>query len=111
MASIDKKELINKSITATETSAKKSLDQGNTDFIATLIIANYLTITTIDVVVQHSPDGVNWFTLATFAQASGNTTELINITANVLANIRAVSTVVDAGSADVVCELHFEAKR
>lgn len=34
---------------------------------------------TLDVVIEDTLDDVNWYTIATFAQATGATTEVINI--------------------------------
>lgn len=45
-----------------------------------LVVANS-TITTMDIDVETSPDGVNWFSFDTFTQATGDTTELDQLTA------------------------------
>lgn len=53
---------------------------------------------TLDVVIQDTVDGTNWNTIGTFAQATGVTREVINITAPFCGRIRASWTVGGTGS-------------
>ena len=107
MASQSYVELINGALTTTTTGDKVSLPRSK-DFIGTLVVSG--NTGTVDCVIQHSPDGVNWFTLGTFAQiAVGTGSEALNITIPVLPNVRGVATL--SANATVELRLHFDGDR
>ena len=51
------------------------------------------TLPTLDVVVQDTVDGTNWNTIATFAQATGVTREVIRLTTAFTDQLRVVGTI------------------
>lgn len=73
-------------------------------FIGWLQVSGF-TAGTFDAKIQHSPDGTNWVDLVTFTQATGNTTEAVNVTANVFHNVRA--QIVSASSADATVKVQL----
>lgn len=56
--------------------------------LALSIVATLDDITTLDGEFQHSPDGLTWFTLASFTQITGVTTEFIAFELARFSNIR-----------------------
>lgn len=94
MASIQKQILAELAAqTATKTFDSKSIDAYTKDFVGILVVTGMVgAAPTLDVIIEHTIDGTNWFTLATFAQKTGVAKELINITAPVLPTVRAVAT-------------------
>ncbi len=94
MASIQKQILAELATrTATITLDSKNLDAHTKDFVGILVVTAFVgAAPTLDVVIEHTIDGTNWFTLATFAQKTASGNELINITAPVLPTVRARAT-------------------
>lgn len=94
MASIQKLTLAPLAIqTATKTYDSQSLDAYTKDFAGILVVTGITgAAPTLNVRIEHTIDGENWFTLATFAQKTTTGTELINITSPVLPTVRAVAT-------------------
>lgn len=88
---------------------------GHCDFLAQLVVTNW-NATTLDVTLQHSPDGENWYTLDVFAQATGNSTQLIQIEdsngipRHVLPRVRA-RCVLAGTDTDVKVTLHYDRKK
>lgn len=112
MASVNSLVLINENVAADGSSAKKSVEIGHTDFLAHLEITNE-ALTTIDVDVEHSPDGINWYVLGSFPQASANGTALIQLSTpsvHVLPNVRATMDVT-GGNADVKVTLWYDRRK
>jgi len=112
MASVNSLVLIDENITASAETAKKSVEIGHCDFIGHLEVTNW-NATTLDVVLEHSPNGTDWFTLATFPQASANSTALLQITdanVHVLPNVRADLTLVGTDT-DVKVTLWYDRRK
>lgn len=107
MASQSKITFINEALTASKTSDGVSLPRSK-EFIGTLVVSG--NTGTVDCTIEHSPDGTNWFTLATFAQIGGATgSEALNITSSVLPHVRGVATL--SADATVDLRLHFDSDR
>lgn len=106
MASINKTELVNASLTADTTTSAKGVQHPSKNFIAWLLVANNAAAT-VNASIEHSPDGQNWVGLATFAAQAGNGFEAIQVTDSVFPNLRAVVTL-GGGAADVKVELHLD---
>jgi len=104
MASVGSIQLVNKTLTANEISAKKATELGQFDFVAMLKVSNYAS-GSIAGKIQHSPDGLTWFDLVSFTGLSGDGVEIQPITGPVLSNVRADLT---AGEGDVICELRYD---
>jgi len=105
-------------LTATTTTRSKSLSQSDDDFIAWLNVSANDGGTTVDVVLEHSPDGINFITFATFAQIANTTgTEAILGSSFAVANqplfpsIRAVVTLGGTNSATVTVQLYFDSNK
>jgi len=102
--------------TASTVGDTKAVELHMKELCAVLKVTSRDNATSIDVTIQHSLDGVNWFTLASFTQltgtASATETEFINITSKCLPRVRAVTTL--AGStqaATVTVDLCYEHRR
>ena len=112
MASVNSLVLIDENVAASAAGDKKSVEVGHTDFLAHIEVTNW-NATTLDVNIEHSPDGVNWYVLKSFTQAAGNTTELVQITnsnVHVLPNVRVDSTLVGT-DADVKVTLWYDRRK
>ncbi len=109
MASQSVRSFLNKSLTASETSAPQSMAPNDSAFIGLLVGTNVDAGTTVDVIIEHSPDRTNWFTLATFSQLNGvDGSEAIQITDSVFVNTRADVTLGGTAIADVKCQLWYD---
>jgi len=111
MASTQKNILENgTTIVATGVGTKQSTKDRSDKFIGFLKATNVNAATTLDVKIQHSPNGTDWFDLATFAQLVGvNGQEAIQITVSVFPNLRGDYTLVGATqSADILLELYSD---
>jgi len=107
MASGSKLELINEALTATKTGDAQSLGRSNS-FIGYINVSG--NTGTVDGIIEHSPDKVNWYTLAPFTQIAAATgDEIVQITASVLPNVRGVATL--SANATVEIRLHFDSDR
>lgn len=112
MASVgDKKLLDQESLSGAgpHTGLAASVEHKWTDFIFVCTCANAAGTTT-DVVVEESPDGVTWQTLATIPQVSGNSSQWVKSTAATLPNLRAVTTLGGALAADVTVRAFYDGK-
>jgi len=114
MASVIKKTLISETtLTASKTGDAVSMEPHQKNFIAFAKISNR-TAGTYDTVIQHSPNGVDWFDNGTFASASGNGSEIIALTNGnlLLPYIRAVVTVTSGpGDADIEIILYYDKEK
>lgn len=54
-------------------------DFGHVSVIRAALVVTAITAGTLDVVVEDTLDGTNWFTVGTFTQVTAATTEVINI--------------------------------
>lgn len=110
MASNHGKVLFNaQTLAATTTSEPQELLTKDANFIAFLKIENNASAN-FALVIEHSPNGVDWFTLITFVATGGNTTECIkldNTTDHVFEHIRSSATRT-AGTADFTIILHYD---
>lgn len=107
MASVQKKILVNETITAAETGDAQSLEQGTYKFVALLEITNYAA-GTFNCAIEHSADGTNWEEVAAFANLSANGFEYLTLTNDIcLGQIR--HTIAGAGlNGDVKIELNYD---
>lgn len=103
MASSAKEILLNESITGAVNGASKSLGTKGKDYICSLVVSNY-SAGTVNSKVQHSPDGVNWVDLVTFAGLAANGVDVQTPTTPVLGFVRAITS---SGTADVKIDLNF----
>jgi len=94
------------SLSAAATSDTKLTEEKQLDFIAMLKLENTAGAT-VGGVIEHSPDGDNWQTIATFTGLNADGIELVEITAFVLPRVRANLTVA-GGTADVTCSLWYD---
>ena len=88
-------------LAATTTSGVVEVRSKDVNFVAFLKLENNSSAN-FAIKIEHSPNGVDWFTLLTFVATGGNTTEKINLdntTNHVMGLVRAVATRT-AGSAD-----------
>lgn len=115
MASSNRFELVNGNITSAQNSKTKGLQNGDIDFVAVLIISNWVS-GTFTCTIEHSADGNNWDTVASFAALGANGYEYIDESAfatpnmGVLPNIRA--TIAGAGlDADVQIALYHDRRK
>jgi len=108
MASTEKLAIHDANISTTTNSTAIDSAPNVDKIIGWLKIANYLTLTSIDVVVEHSPNGTDWISFQVFAQATGNTFEAIEINKSLFPKVRMTATLVGAGSADVLVELYCD---
>ncbi len=114
MASVQKLILAPLELRTTDfTSEAFSPDDSTVDFVAVLVCTAVVGgAPTIDVKLQHTIDGTNWFDLVTFTQLTATGSELKNITTPVLSQVRAV---IDLGgtitSATCKVELAFRNSR
>lgn len=110
MASNHGKVLFNAQATAaTTTSDSQELLTKDVNFIAFLKIENESSAN-YALKIEHSPNGVDYFTLVTFVATGGNTTEKINLdntTNHVFEHVRAVATRT-GGSADFTIILLYD---
>ena len=90
----DSKELLNATVTATATGASNTMTDNLEGFFAVIKVASVTgTSPTFDVTVDHSHNGTDWFTLATFTQITGATTEIKTISTHVMEYVRYDMTV------------------
>jgi hypothetical protein len=109
MSSNAKQTLMNESLTASADGDSFNLPGRGDSHIAFLKAENVNGATTVNAKIQHSPNGVDWFDLASFAALAGvNGSEVVNITAHVLPQLRASVTLVGATQeADALIEIYF----
>lgn len=114
MASVQKLLLAPSAVrTVDETTEAQAPDNNSIDFVGVLVCTAVVGgAPTVDVKIQHSIDGSNWFDLVAFTQLTAAGSELKNITAPVLSQVRAV---IDLGgtitSATLKVELAFRDSR
>ena len=109
MASVNSLVLIDENVATSAAGDTKSVEIGHSNFLGHLVVSNW-NATTLDINIEHSPDGTNWYVLKSFAQASGNGTQLVQISdsnVNVLGNVRMISTIVGT-DADVKVTLWYD---
>ena len=83
----------------------KSLEPKQTDLIAFAKTAAGAAGNTT-VTIEHSPDSVNWFTLASIPVIAGVGANKVDITTPAFANIRSSSVL--TGTADVTVEVYYD---
>lgn len=88
MASVNRRQLYEDAVTASVNSDSQSLEHLENNFIGYLRVTNYVA-GTFTVLIQDSPDGVNWFTLVTFGAASSNSSQAVAATRSAMVNVRA----------------------
>lgn len=75
-------------------------DFGHVSVIRAALVVTAITAGTLDVVIEDTLDGTNWFTVGTFDQAEDATTEVINIgLSNLFADTIRVRWTIDTGPA------------
>jgi len=112
MASTSKIVLLNQAITATVTSEAKTLDVMSSGFVGFIKITNR-TSGTFTGIVEHSPNGVDWFTFISFTAALNSNTSEIKFPANdyCLTYVRASVTAAAAPDATVEISLCYSVKK
>ena len=110
MASNHGKVLFNaESLTASTTTAAQELQSKDINFIGFLKSTN-ASSANYAVVIEHSPNGDDWFTLITFTAVTGNVIEKIavdNTTNHVFEHVRCVATRT-TGSVDLTIVLNYD---
>ena len=109
MASVNSLVLSEGNIAASAPGSKKSVEIGHSCFLGVLEVTNFAA-TTIDVNVEHSHNGLDWFVLGTFPQQVGNASVLIQISdanVHVLPNVR-VDITIAGGNADIKTILWYD---
>ena len=107
MASIENVTFLNAVNVASNTSTdSQTVPQNSTSFIGFLKLENYVA-GTYTVIIEHSADKASWETLASFAAASADGFEYVQITDSVLPQVRANITVA-GGDADLTVQLWYD---
>jgi hypothetical protein len=109
MSSNGKQVLMNETLSATKAGSSFNLVGRSQEHVAFLKAENVNAATTVTGKIEHSPDGTNWFDLATFAAIAGVAgSEIVNITVGVLPNVRANVTLAGGvQAADLTVEVYF----
>lgn len=117
MASTGRLSLLNAEAIAAEetTSASVSLQNSHVDLVAALIVADN-EADTLDVSIEHSPDGENWFELVAFTQiTTASASELKPILPATMPALGHVRALVEAVGADTIAtvslSLHYRDAR
>ena len=109
MASVNNIPLAEATITGNDTGETKSTEVYQSNFIAVLNVSA-IAGGTVAGVVEHSFDGSNWLTLATFAGLGATGTEIQQITDNVGPMVRSDLTYAGA-TADVKVDLFYDKRK
>lgn len=109
MASINEIELLNDTITTNTAGDSQSTETYQTDFVGVLQVSA-ITGGTVAGTIQHSADGSNWTTIATFAGLAAAGEEVEQITVNVLPRVRCNLTYAGT-TADVVVKLFYDKRK
>ena len=110
MASNAKQTLMdNETLSATTAGGSFNLVGRSQEHVAFIKAANVNGATTVTGFIEHSPNGVDWFTLASFAALVGTDgSEVVNISVGVLPQVRANVTLAGATqAADVTVDIYF----
>ena len=110
MASTSVQIIMNKSLTASEDGVSQSISPQARNFLGFLKATNVHASTTLDVVIEHSPNRTDWFEAAAFTQLVGaNGSEVKTLSDALFVNVRASATLAGATQeADVVVQLWFD---
>ncbi len=109
MASSAKVTLLEESLAAANSTSESTiLGTKSKDFVGYLVVSNY-SAGTVNATIEHSPDGVNWFSLMTLGPLSANGADLDFPTSAVLGHVRAVVT--GTPTADVRVDLAYSEAR
>jgi len=110
MASAGKKVLFNEAgVSASVIADPTSLELHQIDLIGVLEVTNSAAAN-FDLVIEHSPDKVNWSTLATVPNLIGNGANKIDIAINAFPNVRANLTR-NAGTGDVRASIYYDKRK
>lgn len=110
MSSVGKLVLLDETgLAANITSDKKSLEAIMVDLICVAELSNNAA-GNFDCVVEHSPDGENWATLATIPTISANGFQKIDVSIFALPNVRANVTR-NAGSGDLKVSVYYDKRK
>jgi hypothetical protein len=91
--------------TASEDSKSLGTQHNYDEFVGLLKVSEYQD-GSFSAVVEHSPDGVNWETIATLPALSANGIQVVEVTATVFPKVRARLTVAGATlGAKIECSL------
>ena len=112
MSSNGKQELMSETLSATKVGSSFNLVGRSDSHVAYIKAENVNGATTVTGKIQHSPDQINWFDLASFAAIAGVAgSEVVNLTAHVLPNVRANVTLAGGvQTADVTVDIYFREK-
>ena len=112
MASTSKIVLLNESVTTDVTSDAVSLDCYSSGFVGFIKVSDR-SAGTFTGTIEHSPNGIDWFTYITFTAAIATNTSEIKFPTNdlCLTHIRAKLTTAAAPDANVEISLCYSAKK
>lgn len=87
-----------------------SLDGSDEELIAYVVVSDF-DGTSIDIDLEHSPDGVNWFTLDSFTQLTADGSEAIVPNQPVFPRVRAEVTPASMTDSTVTVKLYVQPRR
>lgn len=100
-----------RTVTATASSDAKNVENPFNEFVAFLKAENTAGGTSIAVSIEHSPNGVDWLSVGSFASpVTANGSQELQITKNLFPRVRA-RYVFTSGSSDLTCELYYRLQR
>jgi hypothetical protein len=112
MACNKSKSLINGSQTTAldgAQSTEEDIPQNSLEYGVTVVLTAAATMTSFDANIETSDDQLTWYDIGSIAQltANGSAISALDASMPVLKFVRANSTFVGAGSANVVLKLHY----
>ena len=111
MASVGKRVLDSaRVVNATVSSDAIALENPFFEFVAYLKAEATAGGTSIAVSIEHSPNGVDWFTVGSFTAVAGNGVQELQITKWMFPQVRA-HYVRTSGNSTLTCELYFRSQR
>jgi len=102
--------VLNNSTSETTTFSSTPIDSSpNIDkIIGWLKLTNYSGLTSVDIVIEHSPRETDWTIWQAFAQLTADGFEAIEVNKSLLPKVRITATLVGSGSVDILCELYCD---
>ena len=110
MASVNRTGLLDESVTGNLSGSPEVLEIQQVRHVAVITVTNSVG-TTIDADVEHSADGTNWESVASFTTIIANTYESVQVTVNLLPKVRATMSGATITSADIKIDLFNDKAR
>jgi hypothetical protein len=111
MASISKSQLIKQAVTASVIGDAVTVNSKTKSFVGFLKVSSYVS-GTFTAKIEHSPNGVDWFTFASFTAASAANIQLSYPAQDVCLNyVRANITAASTPNATLEVDLFFDEYR